>query len=135
MTYSLRGKSTPTTRRKRRPLPTKLHLPDCNILAFGRSDTADTRKCDCGKPLGILPAYRTIVRRYSPRRGKVALVVVDKSKVLEGEEDLAESRLLFEAESQAWIREQQRADERKARGRSKRRGADFSDDVWRTLNG
>jgi len=101
--------------RKRRQLPTRLHLPDCNTLAFARKDTADTRKCDCGKPLGILPAHRTIVRRYSPKRGKVALVVVSKSEVLVGEEDLAESRLLFEAEADRWIREQQRADDRAER--------------------
>lgn len=101
--------------RKRRQLPTRLHLPDCNTLAFARKDTADTRKCDCGKPPGILPAHRTIVRRYSPKRDKVALVVVSKSEVLVGEEDLAESRLLFEAEADRFIREQQRKDDQKQR--------------------
>ncbi len=114
----------PPPARARRKLPTKLHLPDCNILAFARSDTADTKKCDCGKPLGILPADRTIVRRYSPRRGKVALVVIPKSQVLVGEEDLAPSALLFAAEADRWIREQQRADDRAERRAAKAAYAD-----------
>ncbi len=111
--------------RKRRQLPTKLHLPDCNILAFARKDMADTRKCDCGQPLGILPHSKTLVQRYSPRRGKVALVVIPKSQLRENEEDLAESKLTFEADTQAWIRQQLRADERLER--QKTRGADFHD--------
>ena len=95
--------------RPRRQLPTKLHLPDCNSLAFARADTASAQACDCGTPPGILPDSKTIVRRFSPKRNRVALVVIPKSQVLHGEEDLAESGLLFEAESNAWIREQQRA--------------------------
>lgn len=109
--------------RRRRQLPTKLHLPDCNILAFARKDSADTRKCDCGEPLGILPHSKTLVQRYSLRRGKVALVVIPKSQLRSNEEDLAESKLTFEADTQAWIRQQMRADDRKSRTAA--RGADF----------
>ncbi len=114
----------PPARRARRKLPTRLHLPDCNTLAFARGDTEDTRKCDCGKPLGILPHDKTLVQRDSARRGRVALVVVAKSKVRDDEEDLAQSALLFETESDKWIREQQRADDRAERRAAKSAYAD-----------
>ena len=129
MAFQLPTMTSP--KRPRRQLPTRLHLPDCNSLAFASGATGDEKECDCGKPLGILPHSKTLVKRYSKKRGRVALVVIPKMQLREGEEDLCESRLMFERDSQSWIRQQMRADERKAKGRSKR-GADFND-VWKSL--
>jgi len=105
----------PNLIKPRRRLPKRLHLPDCNTLAFARKDTQETKECDCGKPLGLMPHTKTLVRRYSEKRGRVALVVISKSNLREGEEDLCASQLLFEADSDAWIRQQLKRDDRKAR--------------------
>lgn len=87
----------------------RLHLPDCAILSTQRYAA---RECDCGRPPGILPHNKTLVRRF--RRGRVGLVVIPKSKLRDGEEDLNVSRLLFEADTASWIKQQLREDDRKA---------------------
>lgn len=104
----------------------RLHLPDCNSL----SADLGLHPCDCGKPPGILPMGHTLVRRYSKKRGKVGLVVISRSNLREGEEDLCVSALQFEVDADAFVRQQLRADDRKAR----RRAAKGGQDVW-TMNG
>ncbi len=101
--------------------PERQHLPDCGIL---RTRLFDKKECDCGHPTFPLPRSKALVRRHSEVRDGPQLMIVPKSQVLEGERDLAESELQFEADTRSWIKQQLAADERKSRS------AGFGKDVW-----
>ena len=89
----------------------RLHLPDCESLRPYRY----MRGCDCGMPPGILPTNRTLVHRFSRKRGRVALVIVAKSQVREDEEDLCKSQLSDAVETRSLVRREQQRSDRKSR--------------------